>query len=224
MRASLLVATVALLALAASAHAYTPAAQADQITSLPGLIDKPSFNQFSGYLTVDASKNRNIFYWYVESAGNPSTDPLIWWSNGGPGCSGLLGLLTEHGPFRTNANGGLDLYPHSWNKLANVLYVEAPAGVGFSFSDDQNDYTTNDTLTANDNYVAIQAFFEKFPERRANDFYISAESYGGVSRTTTTTAVVGWLVARGREGTGHAGGRGMRSILSLSALVRRILA
>ncbi len=60
-----------------------------------------------------------------------------------------------------------------------MLYVEAPAGVGFSFSDDQADYTTGDAKTAKDNLLAIQQFFLRFPDLSKNDFYISAESYGG---------------------------------------------
>lgn len=30
----------------------------------------------------------------------------------------------ENGPFVPNFNGGLDLAPLSWNRIANVLYVE----------------------------------------------------------------------------------------------------
>jgi cathepsin A (carboxypeptidase C) len=118
---------------------------------------------------------------YVESQNQPTTDPLFWWSNGGPGCSGLLGFLTEHGPFRTasDGSGGLEEFPFSWNRVANMLYVEAPAGVGFSFSDDSSQYTTGDYTTAHDNALAIEQFFLRFPHLTANDFYISAESYGG---------------------------------------------
>jgi len=60
-----------------------------------------------------------------------------------------------------------------------MLYVEQPAGVGFSYSDDPDDYTTGDAQAASDNYVLIQQFLERFPERKSNDFYITSESYGG---------------------------------------------
>lgn len=64
---------------------YTDAASKDRIIDLPGLDHEPNFNQFSGYLKLSDITNRSIFYWYVESQSNPSTDPVVLWTNGGPG-------------------------------------------------------------------------------------------------------------------------------------------
>jgi carboxypeptidase C (cathepsin A) len=69
-------------------------------------------------LTVSKENGRRIFYWYVESQGDPKNDPIIFWTNGGPGCSGLLGLGTEHGPFFVDNQGKLTANPHSWNMVA----------------------------------------------------------------------------------------------------------
>lgn len=55
----------------------------DEITSLPGLNTTLPFKHYSGYLTVDSTKGRNLFYWYTEAETNPSTAPLILWLNGG---------------------------------------------------------------------------------------------------------------------------------------------
>jgi len=111
---------------------------------------------------------------------NPTADPLAFWTNGGPGCSGLIGFMTEMGPFRPNADGTLKSnYDYAWNKVANMVYIEQPAGVGFSYSDDSNDLKTGDAQAALDNYNLVQAFLARFPEYRTNDLYITAESYGG---------------------------------------------
>lgn len=72
-----------------------------------------------------------FFFRFVESEKSPATDPVILWLTGGPGCSGLYSLVTTNGPFRMNAEGNaLVKNPYSWNKEANLLFLESPAGVG----------------------------------------------------------------------------------------------
>ncbi|MBN3325133.1 PPGB protein, partial [Atractosteus spatula] len=119
------------------------APDADEIKYLPGLEKQPGFRQYSGYLNVSGSKH--LHYWFLESQKDPAGSPVVLWLNGGPGCSSLDGLLTEHGPFLIQDDGAsLKYNPYSWNTIANMLYLESPAGVGFSYSDDK-DYVTNDT-------------------------------------------------------------------------------
>ena len=42
---------------------------------------------------------------------------------------------------------------YAWNKLANMLYVEIPSGVGFSYSDTPTDYTVGRNLSRVRTYV-----------------------------------------------------------------------
>jgi carboxypeptidase C (cathepsin A) len=178
----------ALMALAMAGTAlgdYTPEALADQIVNLPGTDGLDiNFNQFSGYVKV--SETKNLHYWFVESQNDPANDPIAFWTNGGPGCSGLYGFMTENGPFSSvNADLTLSLNPYSWNRIANMVFVEQPCGVGFSYSDQESpygeggDYVTNDIQAATDNFALVQSFFDRFPQYRANDLYIASESYGG---------------------------------------------
>ena len=55
------------------------------------------------------------------------------WLNGGPGCSSLDGLFYENGPFHVTDNATLYNNPYAWNLVSNVLYIEAPIGVGYSY-------------------------------------------------------------------------------------------
>ena len=125
------------------------------------------------------NSTKQIFYWYVESKRDPENDPVVYWTNGGPGCSGLYGFGTEMGPYYFQEDGTVKSNPYAWNNIANMLYVEQPAGVGFSYSLNEDDYTTGDAQAASDAYDLVVAFFEKFPERKPNEFYITSESYGG---------------------------------------------
>lgn len=56
-----------------------------------------------------------------------------------------------------------------------MIYLEAPVGVGFSYSDNSSDYVTNDDQTALDNLGAVEAFFESFPEYADHSFFIAGE-------------------------------------------------
>lgn len=114
---------------------------ADKIESLPNAPALLS-NQFSGYLKISSTKR--IHYFYVESEGDPASDPVIFWTNGGPGCSGLLGLFTEMGPWRANEYGGLTRNPYAWTKHASMVFLEQPIGVGFSYSTDFKLTSSND--------------------------------------------------------------------------------
>eukprot|EP00755_Sulcionema_specki_P034288 Sspe_Gene.102569::Locus_78334_Transcript_1_1_Confidence_1.000_Length_471::g.102569::m.102569/K13289/CTSA, CPY; cathepsin A (carboxypeptidase C) len=111
-----------------------------EIKSLPGLTEALNFKQYSGYMPINDGHGTELFFWFVESQRSPSKDPVVLWMNGGPGSSSVAyGFWTEHGPFRLAPDGDNykpTLYNQSWNKIANVLYLEAPAGVGFSFSQD----------------------------------------------------------------------------------------
>ncbi|KAL3651660.1 hypothetical protein CASFOL_004662 [Castilleja foliolosa] len=154
----------------------------DQIKSLPGQPKGITFNQYGGYVTVDQKAGRALYYYFVEAQHSAQTLPLVLWLNGGPGCSSLgYGSMQELGPFRVMSDGKtLFLNEYAWNKAANVLFLESPAGVGFSYSKTKTDYTIGgDKKTAKDNYVFLVNWLKRFPEYRNRDFYIAGESYAG---------------------------------------------
>ncbi|KAI6232893.1 Carboxypeptidase [Aphelenchoides fujianensis] len=160
----------------------------DEIQKLPGVNFDVKFKHFSGFLK--ASDTHFLHYWFVESQNSPEKDPLIFWFNGGPGCSSLDGLLNEMGPYEAHENGSdLKENPYSWNKFASVVYIEAPAGVGFSYSTDGNT-TTDDDQTSLENYNAIKKFFEIHSQFRHHSTFIMGESYGGVYVPTLTARIV----------------------------------
>ncbi|KAK7080658.1 hypothetical protein SK128_012961 [Halocaridina rubra] len=180
----------------------------DEILSLPGLDFAITYRHYSGYLT--GSEGKNLHYWFIESANDPATDPVILWMNGGPGCSSLLGLFTELGPYRVNPDGvTLQENIYSWHTFANVIFLEAPACVGFSY-DDNNNCTTNDDETALSNYNALKDFFtNKFPEYLPNEFYITGESYAGIYVPTLAVNVLEGLAELNINLQGFAVGNGV---------------
>ncbi|WCJ41540.1 Serine carboxypeptidase 1 [Euphorbia peplus] len=156
--------------------------QADKIVSLPGQPDGVDFDHYSGYVTVNSKAGRSLFYYFVESPQNSATKPLVLWLNGGPGCSSLgYGAMEELGPYRVNGDGKtLFRNKYAWNNVANVIFLESPAGVGFSYSNTTSDYDqAGDKNTAEDSYVFLVNWLERFPQYKSRDFFITGESYAG---------------------------------------------
>ena len=168
---------------------YTTSALNDMVTELPGLDDEVAFNQFSGYLNLPNTQ-KQIHYWLVESESDPANDPIVFWTNGGPGCSGLIGFMTEQGPFRPDQDGNLNINPWRWNTIANMVFLEQPVGVGYSYSDDENDYKIGDSQAAKDNLQTILQIIERFPQYSKSPLFITSESYGGHYMPTLADEIV----------------------------------
>lgn len=135
---------ISLLIVICGVQAVTPEALADAFTQLPNVTDPMPSLSYSGYLDVTASKA--LHYIFVESTGTPALDPVVIWFNGGPGCSSLLGFMQEHGPFVIDDGSSvITTNPYPWNGAANMLYIESPAGVGFSVGNETGDLLHSDT-------------------------------------------------------------------------------
>uniref|UniRef100_A0A0E0LFY6 Carboxypeptidase n=1 Tax=Oryza punctata TaxID=4537 RepID=A0A0E0LFY6_ORYPU len=155
--------------------------EADRVQRLPGQAAELGFRQFAGYVTVNETHGRALFYWFFEAASDVATKPLVLWLNGGPGCSSVgYGALEELGPLLVNKKESLTINPDSWNKEANLLFVESPAGVGFSYTNTTTDLAHfGDNLTAHDAHAFVVNWLERFPQFKGHELYIAGESYAG---------------------------------------------
>lgn len=142
----------------------------------PKELNVDSVKQYTGYL--DTQDKKHFFYWFFESRGDPTNDPVVLWLSGGPGCSSLGGLFYENGPSSVDENLKLVRNANSWNSNANVIYLDQPVGTGFSYSDGGQIDTSDGA--AKDLYSFLTLFFEQFPQyNKGQKFHIASESYGG---------------------------------------------
>mmetsp|Transcript_10166 Transcript_10166/g.16387 ORF Transcript_10166/g.16387 Transcript_10166/m.16387 type:complete len:504 (-) Transcript_10166:49-1560(-) len=170
------------------------AVPADKVEQLPG-FDKQPFEVYSGYVKVDGPvagyDSLKIHYELHMSQNDPANDPLVTWHQGGPGGSSMFGLFTEMGYFGLSTQGTY-VNPNAWNKVANMLYLESPAGssvsisganVGFSscYKDGakQSVCSWDDKNQAEAYAKTLLAFLEMYPELKKNDLYLTGESYAG---------------------------------------------
>ena len=160
--------------LTATAFAF----EGDRMKNLP---DAPEFvtDMYSGFL--DVSETKRLHYVFAESESDPVLDPVVIWFNGGPGCSSMLAFMQENGPL-ANDDGETEIKtnPFPWNKRANMIWLESPAGVGWSVGETKADLAHNDMTQSEDALKALQSWYKKFPQYRENKLFVSGESYAGI--------------------------------------------
>eukprot|EP01059_Diplonema_ambulator_P011695 TRINITY_DN2173_c0_g1_i3.p1 TRINITY_DN2173_c0_g1~~TRINITY_DN2173_c0_g1_i3.p1 ORF type:complete len:518 (+),score=176.46 TRINITY_DN2173_c0_g1_i3:958-2511(+) len=191
---------MSLAALVALCSAQYPSKH--EVTSLPGVPKMPS-KMYSGYINAGvppSGKGTMYFhYWMVESQGNPATDPVVMWYNGGPGASSLFGLLQEFGPLLLNVDSydaqwkqtGVptpQVNPWAWSRNATLICIDSPPPIGFSFCTEEGPsgggtscgpWTDKTVFAAN--HKAHQTLFNDIiPEFKPNPFFMFGESYAGV--------------------------------------------
>ncbi|KZT54075.1 alpha/beta-hydrolase [Calocera cornea HHB12733] len=140
----------------------------------------PSAAAYTGYVDVGP---RHLFFYYFDSRASPSTDPLLLWLTGGPGGSSAVGLLQELGPCRphpsSNSNSNRTTpNPYSWNAHSNILFLDQPSGVGFSWSDESQQPLGRSEDARGDVWAFLQALLEA-RGWAGREFHIAGESYAG---------------------------------------------
>ncbi|XP_010234607.1 serine carboxypeptidase-like 3 isoform X2 [Brachypodium distachyon] len=163
----------------------TPWITTKSVSRLPGFSggDLP-FSLETGYVGLDDGVR--LFYYFIQSERSPEEDPVLLWLTGGPGCSALSGLVYEIGPLAFDFDGytgGLPtlLYkPAAWTKVSNIIFVDSPAGTGFSYDSTHNRTIPSDTIVIRQLHIFLQTWFDEHPQFLPNPLYIAGDSYSGL--------------------------------------------
>ncbi|CAL9737508.1 pheromone-processing carboxypeptidase Kex1p [Monosporozyma servazzii] len=128
------------------------------------------------------------FFWkfegklVTEEEENDEEKPLIFWFNGGPGCSSMDGALVESGPFRINNNGEAIINPGSWHTRGDLVFIDQPIGTGFSSFNDENIdlFFENDLNQVSERLMEfLKNYFQIFPADQDKEIILAGESYAG---------------------------------------------
>lgn len=98
-----------------------------------GICEQGPYKSYAGY--IDIGENMHSFFWFFEARNaDPTTAPLTSWINGGPGSTSMLGLWQELGPCGVDFAGNPYNNPYSWSNASNMIFIDQPTTVGFSYS------------------------------------------------------------------------------------------
>lgn len=143
--------------------------------------------ELSGYIDMTDSRPGKtngslMFYWFTPAENTVDSDaPLLIWLQGGPGSSGMMGLLFELGPYYLNE--AIELEPRTfgnWNQNYNVLFLDQPIGTGYSVAGQADAYATTQDEVAKDLYYFLQQWYQQpsFVKYAQAPLFLTGESYG----------------------------------------------
>uniref|UniRef100_A0A147BEX3 Carboxypeptidase n=1 Tax=Ixodes ricinus TaxID=34613 RepID=A0A147BEX3_IXORI len=140
----------------------------------------PVFEAYSGYITVNEAYESNMFFFLVKAKSDHPNLPLTIWMEGGPGFSGLLAMFTKNGPVGITKDGVICARLDSFIDHTHMVYLDAPVGGGFSFTNNmKNGFSKDLKDTSKDISEFLRQFLDLFSEYNTSDLYIGGESYGG---------------------------------------------
>ncbi|XAR51159.1 hypothetical protein NMG60_11005711 [Bertholletia excelsa] len=155
------------------------------------------------YVGVGEGEDVQLFYYFVESQRSPLQDPFMLWLTGGPGCSCLSAFFYENGPLIFQFEGyegglpNLLLNDYAWTQNLNILYVDAPVGTGFSYSETQEGYYMDDYKSAKQIYEFLRKWLGAHTKFLENNLYVGGDSYSGmIVPIVTQEAVYGNEIGR----------------------------
>lgn len=91
-------------------------------------------------------------------------------------------MLYENGPCLIKEANTSTYNPESWTEEFNVIYLDQPAGVGFSYLDnvdDEHAYPSRTPESSLDVVAFIRLFYEAFPNLASTDLHLGGESFAG---------------------------------------------
>lgn len=159
--------------------------EAEEILGSDGPWNYLGVTGFAGTVTMNAFTGSSLFYWLFEAIdGNITSDslPLMIWLEGGPGCSGSVGMIWENiSPLHLSSTGQptrtpLDL---TWGTNFHIMSIDFPYGTGYSFANSEGD---NKNTTESATYYLWRFLYKlsaKYPTWFTRPVYIFGESYGG---------------------------------------------
>ncbi|KAF8320086.1 alpha/beta-hydrolase [Clavulina sp. PMI_390] len=147
-----------------------------------------NLTSFSGHIGLagDSTESpKRSFFWYFQAQEDYENAPVILTFGGGPGSSGVVNPLLGQSPCRIGPNGTIEFNQYAWTTKYNLLALDHPIGVGFSYGQ----HVDNSEDAAVDVYDFLQKFFKIFPLLARNKLVLASGSYGGTYIPTIATEI-----------------------------------
>ncbi|PPQ79472.1 hypothetical protein CVT25_002608 [Psilocybe cyanescens] len=179
-----------LLGQVSAAPTDIPSAASFYIPSIPYIhqnADHP-LTMYGGHLSADPNLSlasstdvtAHLYFFMVKNRRTADKERIVFWFNGGPGCSSFDGAMMEVGPWRWDGKSDHDFYVQEggWEEYTTMVFVDQPAGTGFSYTSTDKYVHTVDV--AQSNFLEfLRNFYLVFPEYKTVDTYFAGESFGG---------------------------------------------